>query len=184
MNAVYYTDQLLRRLVTELEQIGKLKNTILIIAGDHGEEFWEHGSFGHTWGLNNIQIMTTAIIYYPGVSSRSIKYEYTSHQDFLPTVFELIGLNIDWNKFVTGKSLISYNPNLDYAISSLGILTSFKRNGYAIIGNGYKILYRNNMSLNTSPYAVYIDDDTPIDKFDTYKVVDLLLKTKSSKRLK
>ena len=184
MNSVYYSDQLLRRLITEMDNMGKLKNTILIIAGDHGEEFWEHGSFGHTWGLNNIQIMPAAVIYYPGINSRSIKYKYTSHQDFLPTVFELIGLNVDWEHFVTGKSLINYNPDLDYAISSLGILTSFKRNGYAIIGNGYKILYRNNMDLNTSPYAVYNDDDTPIEKFDTYKIVDLLLKTKSAKRLK
>ncbi|MCL1865572.1 MAG: sulfatase-like hydrolase/transferase [Spirochaetes bacterium] len=184
MNAVYYTDQLLRRLITEMDNMGKLKNTILVISGDHGEEFWEHGSFGHTWGLNNIQIMPAAIIYYPGITSSSIKYKYTSHQDFMPTVFELIGLNIDWNQFVTGKSLIHFNPDLDYAISSLGILMSFKRNGYAIIGNGYKILYKNNMDLNTSPYAIYADDDTPIENFDTYKIVDLLLKTKSSKRLK
>jgi len=184
MNAVYYTDQLLKKLVTEMDNMGKLKNTILVIAGDHGEEFWEHGSFGHTWGLNNIQIMPTAMIYYPGINSKSIKYKYTSHQDFLPTAFELIGLNVDWEQFATGKSLINYNPELDYAISSLGILTSFKRNGYAIIGNGYKILYRNNMSLNTSPYAIYDDEDNPIEKFDTYKVADLLLKTKSSKRLK
>ncbi|MCL2155948.1 MAG: sulfatase-like hydrolase/transferase [Leptospirales bacterium] len=184
MNAVYYTDQLLRRLITEMDKMGKLKDTILIISGDHGEEFWEHGSFGHTWGLNNIQIMPAAMIYYPGITGKSIKYKYTSHQDFLPTVFELIGLNIDWNQFATGKSLVNYNPDLDYAISSLGILTSFKRNGYVIIGNGYKILYRNNMSLNTSPYAIYDDDDTPLERFDTYKVVDLLLKTKSSKRLR
>ncbi|MCL1834293.1 MAG: sulfatase-like hydrolase/transferase [Leptospirales bacterium] len=184
MNAVYYTDQLLRRLITEMDNMGKLKNTILVITGDHGEEFWEHGSFGHTWGLNNIQIMPAAVIYYPGITGKSIKYQYTSHQDFMPTVFELIGLNIGWNQFVTGKSLINFNSDLDYAISSLGILSSFKRNGYAIIGNGYKILYKNNMDLNMAPYAVYDDDDTPLEKFDTYKVVDLLLKTKSSKRLK
>ena len=184
MNAVYYTDQLLRMLITEMDKMGKLKNTIVVITGDHGEEFWEHGSFGHTWGLNNIQIMPAAVIYYPGITSKSIKYKYTSHQDFMPTVFELIGLNIDWNQFVTGKSLINFNPDLDYAISSLGILVSFNRNGYAIIGNGYKILYKNNMDLNSSPYAIYDDDDIPIERFDTFKAVDLLLKTKSSKRLK
>lgn len=60
---------------------------------------------------------------------------------------------------------------------------SFKRNGYAIIGNGYKVLYRNNADLNFSPYALYDDNDNPVDKFDTYKLTDLLLKTNSSKRL-
>jgi glucan phosphoethanolaminetransferase (alkaline phosphatase superfamily) len=183
MNAVCYTDQLLRQLITEMDRMGRLNNTILVVSGDHGEEFWEHGSFGHTWGLNNIQIQPAAFIYYPGVKKNSIKYRYTSHQDFMPTVFDLIGLNADWSQFTTGKSLVNYNADLDYAVSSLGILVSFKRNGYAIMGNGYKVLYKNNMDLNSAPYAVYDDDDRPVERFDTYKVVDLLLKTKSSKRL-
>lgn len=183
MNSVFYTDQLLRELITEMDKMGRLENTIIVISGDHGEEFWEHGSFGHTWGLNNLQIQPAALIYYPGVKKSSIKYKYTSHQDFMPTVFDLIGLNSDWREFTTGKSLIDYNADLDYAVSSLGILTSFKRNGYAIMGNGYKVLYKNNLNLNNSPYAIYDDDDKPVDKFDTYKIVDLLLKTKSSKRL-
>jgi len=183
MNAVCYTDQLLKKLITEMDRMGRLNNTIIVISGDHGEEFWEHGSFGHTWGLNNIQISPAALIYYPGIKKNSIRYKYTSHQDFMPTVFDLIGLNADWSLFTTGKSLVNYNADLDYAISSLGILVSFKRNGYAIMGNGYKVLYKNNMDLNKSPYAVYDDDDLPVDRFDTQKVTDLLLKTKSSKRL-
>jgi membrane-anchored protein YejM (alkaline phosphatase superfamily) len=183
MNSVFYTDHLLRELITEMDKMGRLENTIIVISGDHGEEFWEHGSFGHTWGLNNLQIQPAALIYYPGVKKSSIKYKYTSHQDFMPTVFDLIGLNSDWRQFTTGKSLINYDADLDYAVSSLGILTSFKRNGYAIMGNGYKVLYKNNMNLNRSPYAIYDDNDKPVDKFDTYKIVDLLLKTKSSKRL-
>ena len=183
MNAVCYTDQLLRQLITSMDSMGRLNNTIIVISGDHGEEFWEHGSFGHTWGLNNIQIQPAALIYYPGISSGSIKYRYTSHQDFMPTVFDLIGLSTDWSLFTTGKSLVNYNADLDYAVSSLGILVSFKRNGYAIMGNGYKVLYKNNMDLNTSPYGVYDDDDHPVENFDKYKIADLLLKTKSSKRL-
>lgn len=183
MNAVCYTDQLLMQLLTAMDKMGRLNNTIVVISGDHGEEFWEHGSFGHTWGLNNIQIQPAALIYYPGIRKDSIKYRYTSHQDFMPTVFELIGLNTDWSLFTTGKSLISYDPGLDYAVSSLGILLSFKRNDYAIIGNGYKVLFKNNMDLNSSPYAVYDDEDRPIEKFDARRLSDLIMKTKSSKRL-
>lgn len=183
MNAVCYTDQLLRQLLTEMENMGRLKNTIIVITGDHGEEFWEHGSFGHTWGLNDIQIQPAALIYYPGIRKSGIAYKYTSHQDFMPTVFDIIGLGIDWKLFTTGKSLVSYNPDLDYAVSSLGILVSFKRNGYAIMGNGYKILYRNNMDLNNSPYAIYDENDRAVDKIDPYRIRDLLLKTGSSKRL-
>lgn len=183
MNSVYYADSLFKKLLTEMEAMGRLKNTIIVISGDHGEEFWEHGSFGHTWGLNDIQINPAALIYYPGIEQDDIKYKYSSHQDFMPTTFDLIGLDVDYKTFMTGKSLVKYSPELDYAISSLGILVSFKRNGYAVMGNGYKILYRNNMDLNKSPYAIYDDHDRGIEKFDAYSAADLLLKTASSKRL-
>jgi hypothetical protein len=56
----------------------------------------------------------------------------------MPTTFDLIGLDVDYKTFMTGKSLVKYSPELDYAISSLGILVSFKRNGYAVMGNGSK----------------------------------------------
>jgi len=182
-NSVYYADFLLKNLLTEMETMSRLKNTIVVIAGDHGEEFWEHGSFGHTWGLNDIQIGPAALIYYPNPKSSDIKYKYTSHQDFLPTVFDLIGINVDYRYFTTGKSLIRYSPEKDYAISSLGILVSFKRNGYAIMGNGYKILYRNNMDLNTSPYAIYDENDKPLEEFNKNAASDLLLKAVNAKSL-
>ncbi|HQO38885.1 MAG TPA: sulfatase-like hydrolase/transferase [Spirochaetota bacterium] len=183
MNSVLYCDHLLNDILKALENTGRLRNTIVVITGDHGEEFWEHGSFGHTWGLNNIQVQPAAMIFYPGIKSSSIKYRYTSHQDFFPTVFDLIGISADWRKFTTGKSLIDYDPDLDFAISSLGILCSFKRNGYAIMGDGYKILFRNNMDLNTSPYAIYDDNDMQVDNIDTYRAVRLLMKAADSKRL-
>ncbi len=184
MNSVLYCDHLLNEIIKALESTGRLKNTILVITGDHGEEFWEHGSFGHTWGLNNIQVQPAAMIFYPGIKSSSIRYKYTSHQDFFPTVFDLIGISTDWRQFTTGKSLVEYDPELDYAISSLGILCSFKRNGYAIMGDGYKILFKNNMDLNTSPYAIYDDNDRPVEDIDTYRAVRLLMKAANSKRLK
>ncbi len=182
-NAVYYADSLFKKLLTEMESMGRLKNTIIVISGDHGEEFWEHGSFGHTWGLNDIQINPAALIYFPGIDSDDIKYKYTSHQDFLPTVFDIIGADVDSSSFMTGKSLLRYNPDLDYAISSLGILVSFRRNGYAVMGNGYKILYRNNMDLNRSPYALYDEHDRALATFDKYSAADLLMKASTSKRL-
>ncbi|MFA5518629.1 MAG: sulfatase-like hydrolase/transferase [Spirochaetota bacterium] len=182
-NSIYYFDSLINQVLVSLEKMGRLNNTIVVIAGDHGEEFWEHGSFGHTWGLNNKQIQTTSILYYPGAKQGAVKYKYTSHQDFLPTVFDLIKLNYNTGVFMTGKSLLKYDADRDYAISSLGVLVSFKRNDYAIIGDGYKILFKNNKDLNSSPYAVYYDNDKPVEKIDTYKAINLLLKTKRSKNL-
>jgi len=60
---------------------------------------------------------------------------------------------------------------------------SFKRNDYAIIGDGYKILFKNNKDLNSAPYAIYYDNDKPVEKIDPYRAVNLLLKTEKSKKL-
>lgn len=182
-NSILYFDHLFQKLITELEKMGRLENTIIAITGDHGEEFWEHGSFGHTWGLNNKQIQTSACIYWPGIQKKDIRYKYTSHQDFFPTTFDLIGLNLDSRIFMTGKSLLDYKEERDYAVSSLGVLVSFRRNDYAIMGNGYKILFKNNKNLNDSPYAIYDDDDRVIEKIDPYLGADLLKKTIESKQL-
>ncbi len=184
LNSILYFDYLFGEWIRELENLGRLNNTIIVIAGDHGEEFWEHGSFGHTWGLNNKQIQTAAVIYYPGIRQEEIQYTYTSHSDFLPTVFEILGLNFPSDIFMTGKSLISYDPQKDYSISSLGVLISFKRNDYAIIGNGLKILFKNNLNLNRAPYAIFTDWDEEISDPEPQAVTDLLKKIPESKKIR
>lgn len=53
--AIAYTDDQLGRLFAELETRGVLDNTLVIVTGDHGEQFGEHGLFGHT---NSLYIQT------------------------------------------------------------------------------------------------------------------------------
>jgi arylsulfatase A-like enzyme len=42
-----YVDGMIRKLLDHLEQTGLDRNTIVVIHGDHGEEFKEHGKHGH-----------------------------------------------------------------------------------------------------------------------------------------
>lgn len=184
LNSLVYFDYLFGYWIEKLIKMGRLKNTIIIIAGDHGEEFWEYGSFGHTWGLNNKQIQTAAVIYFPGIQFASIQYKYSSHSDFFPTVFDILGLNLDTKLFMTGKSLLRYNKENDYAVSSLGVLVSFKRNQYAIVSNGFKVLFKNGINFNESITEIYTDEDEPIDKIDPYQIIEVLEKIPHSKFLK
>jgi hypothetical protein len=99
-------------------------------------------------GCMIFRLVPAAIIYYPNIKNTDIKYKYTSHQIFYQLYFDIIGINVDYKYFTTGKSLLKYSPEKIMPYPLWGILVSFKRNGYAIIGNGYKVLYRNNMDLN------------------------------------
>ncbi|MAE77266.1 MAG: hypothetical protein CMJ85_10405 [Planctomycetes bacterium] len=47
LNSLAYTDEMLRELFTELRRRRLLDNTVVVIVGDHGEGFEEHGRRGH-----------------------------------------------------------------------------------------------------------------------------------------
>ena len=46
-----------------------LSKTIVIITGDHGEEFFQQGRLGHCSSLNIHQTMTPCLVYIPGVDA-------------------------------------------------------------------------------------------------------------------
>jgi hypothetical protein len=75
-----------------LQQLAKsvdMQNTILVLTGDHGEEFFEHSRLGHASTLSEPQIHTVALIYVPGQPPRVIT-GVTSHADLMPTVMSLL----------------------------------------------------------------------------------------------
>lgn len=44
---VRYVDSSLGKLLRSLKELGLYDDALIILASDHGEEFWEHGSVGH-----------------------------------------------------------------------------------------------------------------------------------------
>jgi membrane-anchored protein YejM (alkaline phosphatase superfamily) len=113
-NSAYFVDSQIRKIVDRIETNGQMENTIIIILGDHGEEFNEFGRFAHSYSLKNVQTSTPFIMYMPEVNN--INYNITSHADIMPTIMDYIDISIPYQEIVSGKSLLDYNPNLDYAI--------------------------------------------------------------------
>jgi len=76
-----------------MNQIGdKLSNTAIIITSDHGDEFWDHGNFGHRVSLYDEIIRVPLIISIPENKRISLR-EQVSHLDLAPTIVDLLGLN-------------------------------------------------------------------------------------------
>ena len=67
-----------------------LSKTIVIITGDHGEEFFQQGRLGHCSSLNIHQTMTPGLIYIPGVEPADITF-VTSNADIMPTIADALG---------------------------------------------------------------------------------------------
>lgn len=67
-----------------------LEKTIVIITGDHGEEFFQQGRLGHCSSLNIHQTMTPCLVYIPGVEPADVTF-ITSHADIMPTIADALG---------------------------------------------------------------------------------------------
>jgi len=67
-----------------------LTKTIVIITGDHGEEFFQQGRLGHCSSLNIHQTMTPCLLYIPGVEPADVTF-VTSNADIMPTIADALG---------------------------------------------------------------------------------------------
>lgn len=52
--------------LAELEARGRLRNTLIVVTSDHGEEFGEHGLFDHGTSLNPAVLWVPLVLVYPG----------------------------------------------------------------------------------------------------------------------
>lgn len=88
---VLFTDYHIGRLLEHLGQGGLEENTIVIVTGDHGEGFGEHGVWLHGYHLYNPQTFVPIIMKVPGIQARRVASEPVGHVDLLPTVDNLLG---------------------------------------------------------------------------------------------
>ena len=112
---IRYTDEQLRRFLTELEQSGLLENTVVVILSDHGEAFFEHDYLGHGSELHRETVRVPLILMGPGVP-KSLKIPHNvGLADVMPTVLELLDVPIPPD--LMGKSLVPLMTEADPAAS-------------------------------------------------------------------
>lgn len=100
INNLYAQDKVIRQIVESLEASGRLKNTVLVIVGDHGEAFYQHpGNRVHSAESYNENIAAPLFLYAPGlVEPRKITAP-TVHADIVPTVLDLLGRKYESERF-------------------------------------------------------------------------------------
>jgi len=89
---IHYADAELARLFERLAAADLRDNTLVVFTSDHGEEFGEHGRFGHGGALHGETLRVVLALRGPGVASRRVG-ELVRSVDVMPTLLELLGLD-------------------------------------------------------------------------------------------
>jgi len=126
---------------------------VVILTGDHGEEFLENGRWGHNSMFHNQQIHTPLVVWAPGMTPAVYEHA-TSHIDWVPTLLPMLGVKSPVSDYAQGKSLFDTSAR-DYRVAS-------DWSSIAIMDDNYKI--RIPLTSDGALYNEVSDaDDKPVD---------------------
>ncbi|HSX03184.1 MAG TPA: sulfatase-like hydrolase/transferase [Rhabdochlamydiaceae bacterium] len=139
-NSIYFLDSLFGKFTESLKENGSWENAVVVVTGDHGEEFYEQGHLFHASNLSKMQ--TSVPIYYKlGKNLNITPAEMGSHIDIFPTIFHYLLKDQQlFSDFFDGESIFCENK-FPYAFSAR---FNAGRSPYEmLIHNGkYKLLTR------------------------------------------
>jgi membrane-anchored protein YejM (alkaline phosphatase superfamily) len=160
INAAHHVDQQIGRIIAHLRARKLLDDTIVIVLGDHGEEFMERDRWGHAADFNRFQTSTAAVLWVPGQNARRIS-GISSHLDLPATLMPLLGVQNPPVDYSLGQNLLAADFHRDYAVAA-------GWNRIAYIGEKFKISFPVNAS-GVVRDQVLDDDDRPVSDRDHAK---------------
>ncbi|WP_406695710.1 sulfatase-like hydrolase/transferase [Singulisphaera sp. Ch08] len=156
-DCISHMDAQVGQFLEELERRGTLRNTVVVITSDHGEQFGEHQLFGHASSLYRGEVHVPLLIVAPGRVPEGINVRQPVSLRNLPaTVLDLLGQR-DSPRF-PGTSLVrhwdpsavSVDPETDPVLSEVAAPAKNNPN------NGRSPVFRGSMSSLILDGKVYI----------------------------
>lgn len=88
---IRYTDEWIGRVIEKLEELAILDETIVVVTSDHGEEFREHGNWGHHRTLYDESVMVPLVLRFPGkIPAGKVVAQQVALGDLAPTLLALL----------------------------------------------------------------------------------------------
>lgn len=134
LKSVTYADAILEHLMQRLAEGGHLDDTLVVITGDHGESFGEHGSVGHASSLYGDETLVPTVFWSNDGRLRSDSTIDGRQIDIAPTVADLMGL-VDATLPVQGESLLRHSARPAYGA------TFFDRVALSLVEGGQKFVF-------------------------------------------
>ena len=149
-NSVHYVDSLVGQALDAVVARGLLENTIIVITGDHGQEFNDNGRnfWGHSSNFTRYQTGVPMLLYWPGAQPTVVDH-LTTHFDVVPTLMrEHLGCEAASDTFSVGRSLFKrggrdplvLSEYADFAIVHHDRIAVVREHGMQIFGPDYSKL--------------------------------------------
>lgn len=161
VNAAYHLDRQIGRIITALSEQGLMDNTIIVITGDHGEEFYEKGFLGHNSTFVQEQIRTPWVLYAPG-GTPAVHTLMTHHTDMVPTIAPLLGVINPPEDFSVGQNALTMTGEREFFIvCGWEIATIVTQTHKMLLPLGTKARFRKQQlsTLNDRPCSEDEEDD-------------------------
>lgn len=152
INAVHHLDQQLGVIFDYLSSHNLLDSTVVLVTGDHGEEFMENGYWGHNSQFTHEQTHVPFVLAVPG-EAPAVLNQLTSHLDIPATLMPLLGTTSPAEDYSLGHSVLT-GPARSYAVFA-------DWNRVAYMDDKYKLVFPLKSSGYT-PTPVTDLDDTPV----------------------
>jgi arylsulfatase A-like enzyme len=117
---VHYLDGYLGQLFAWLKAEGLYDDSLIVLTGDHGEEFQEHGGWWHGQTLYQEMLAVPLIVKFPGGDrAGTVVTDLTRSLDIAPTILDVAGVPVP--EAMVGRSLWSQTevPTVVYAEEDL-----------------------------------------------------------------
>ncbi len=106
---IAYVDEQFGRIIDTLEEEGLDRDTVVFVLNDHGEEFYDHGSYGHGHTLYPELIDMVLFARVPGREfPPSARSRCVSHVEITPTILDVLGIAPPAE--LDGRSILEGNP--------------------------------------------------------------------------
>lgn len=116
-NSAYQTDKMVGEVISRLKQLGMYDNTLIIITGDHAQEYNENHKnyWGHNSNFTKYQIGVPLIVHQPSdIRHQPSTFKHrTTHLDFVPTLMhDYLGVTNPIDDYSNGRLLSDTTPRL------------------------------------------------------------------------
>jgi len=155
-DSLNYVDMQLGKLVAGLKAEEKWDSTVLVVSGDTGQAFYEHGFCAHANQLYDEVMKVPLVVRYPGVK-HAVSHLSLQHLDVPPMVLSLLqlpphpGFQGDWEAVSAGQP----PPRFLVVQTTLA-------NQVGVVWDGWKLLY----DLDFGTFHLYHLDQDPAEQMD------------------